>query len=186
MKLIIIEGTDNTGKDTLISKIMERYPIVTVMHCGKPFSKKFSGKEQDLLFNVYADSIVNGDYDSSHVIIMNRSHIGEYVYGTLYRNRDQNEVADMILDIDNKLVSRKDLVVKYVQLVCTSEMLLMQNEDGKSLSNGDSKGIITETNKFGEIYQKSLLNKKMIKVNNEDKFRSREDIFNEVWKFIEN
>ena len=41
MKLIIIEGTDNTGKDTLISKILEKYPTATVIHCGKPITKKF-------------------------------------------------------------------------------------------------------------------------------------------------
>ena len=50
MKLIIIEGTDNTGKDTLISKILEKYPTATVMHCGKPITKKYSSKEQDELF----------------------------------------------------------------------------------------------------------------------------------------
>ena len=28
MKLVIIEGTDNTGKDTLISKLLEKYDVV--------------------------------------------------------------------------------------------------------------------------------------------------------------
>ena len=36
MKLIIIEGTDNTGKDTVISNIMKKYPCVKVYHCCKP------------------------------------------------------------------------------------------------------------------------------------------------------
>ena len=72
MKLIIIEGTDNTGKDTLISKILEKYPTATVIHCGKPITKKYSSKEQDELFRIYAENIVEGKYDNTHVIIMNR------------------------------------------------------------------------------------------------------------------
>ena len=42
MKLIIIEGTDNTGKDTLIAKLLEKYPTATLIHCGKPLTKKYS------------------------------------------------------------------------------------------------------------------------------------------------
>ena len=79
MKLIIIEGTDNTGKDTIISKILERFPTTALIHCGKPFSKKYSAKEQDQLFSTYVNNIVKGKYDSTHCIIMKRSHIGGYV-----------------------------------------------------------------------------------------------------------
>ena len=95
MKLIIIEGTDNTGKDTIISKLLEIYPTSTVIHCGKPITKKYSSQEQDELFKLYANNIVNKLYDNTHIIIMNRSHIGEYVYGTMYRKRDEIDVADM-------------------------------------------------------------------------------------------
>ena len=45
MKLIIIEGTDNTGKDTIISKLLEKYPTVTLIHCSAPYSKKYSSKK---------------------------------------------------------------------------------------------------------------------------------------------
>ena len=112
MKLIIIEGTDNTGKDTLISKILEKYPTATVMHCGKPITKKYSSKEQDELFRIYAQNIVEGKYDNTHVIIMNRSHIGEYVYGVLYRKRNNEEVEQMINDVNDILYYREDLEIK--------------------------------------------------------------------------
>ena len=186
MKLIIIEGTDNTGKDTIISKLLEKYPTSTIIHCSKPFSKKFSSKEQDNLFDTYISNIVNKKYDSTHVIIMNRSHIGEYVYGILYRNRTPDEVGNMIIKLNEKLNNRKDLEIKYVQLICTSKKLLAGNEDGKSLSQGVDYKISLETEKFQEIFKYCNFPKKLITVNNGDEFRSRESIFNEVWKFIEN
>lgn len=186
MKLIIIEGTDNTGKDTLISKLLEKYPTATLIHCGKPLSKSYSSKEQDTLFNTYIDNIINNSYSNTHVIIMNRSHIGEYVYGVLYRNRDEHEVLDMIKNIDYKL-NKSNIDVRYVQLLCSSQNLLKNNEDGKSLSNGNIEKIEKEKNMFKNIFNESILiNKKLFYVNDGDKFKSRETIFNEVWNFINN
>ena len=187
MKLIIIEGTDNTGKDTLISKILEKYPTATIIHCGKPVTKIYSSEEQDQLFNIYAKNIVNKKYDNGHVIIMNRSHIGEYVYGVLYRNRDIEDVKKMIIDINKILYSRKDLTIRYIQLLSNSEHLLKCNEDGKSLSNGNIEKINKEAHQFKEIFDNINVNesdKKLIYVNEGDSFRSREDIFNEAWRFI--
>lgn len=187
MKLIIIEGTDNTGKDTLISKILEKYPTATIIHCGKPLTKKYSSDEQDELFNIYVNNIIKRKYDNTHVIIMNRSHIGEYVYGVLYRNRSKDEVCEMIFNINDILSYRKDLEIRYIQLLSKSESLLRNNEDGKSLSNGNAEKILKEAKQFEEIF--NIINiddksKKLIYVNDGDKFRSREDIFNEAWKFI--
>ena len=185
MKLIIIEGTDNTGKDTLISKILETYPTATIIHCGKPLTKKYSSIEQDELFKLYANNIVNKKYDNTHVIIMNRSHIGEYVYGVLYRGRSKEEVEEMIFNVNDILSYRKDLKIKYIQLLSKSEKLLKHNEDGKSLSNGNAEKILTEAKQFEEIF--SLVNiddKRLIYVNDGDNFRSREDIFNEAIRFI--
>ena len=184
MKLIIIEGTDNTGKDTLISKILERYSITTIIHCGKPKSKTNPSSEQDNLFEKYANSIVNKYFDNSDVIIMNRSHIGEYVYGTLYRGRSLEEVEKMISYINDILNSNKYLDVYYIQLICTSAELLNKNDDGKSLSNGRADRILKESELFLDIFNKVNLNKKLIYVNDNDQFRLREDIFNEAINFI--
>ena len=47
-KLIIIEGTDNTGKDTVIKQLLNRYKDAKVYHCEKPKSKdaEQAAKEQ--------------------------------------------------------------------------------------------------------------------------------------------
>jgi len=185
MKLIIVEGTDNTGKDTIISKILEYYPTSTIIHCSKPFSNKYSSKEQDELFNLYANNIINGLYDNTHIIIMNRSHIGEFVYGRLYRNRDPILTLNMINNIDEKLLSCKKLDIRYIQLLSSSLDLLHKNEDNKSLSKGDINKIKLEKQYFEEIFDFSKLNKKLIYVNNGDEFRNLKDIVNEVIKFIQ-
>lgn len=184
MKLIIVEGTDNTGKDTIISKILEYYPTSTIIHCGKPFSNKYSIKEQDELFDLYANNIINGLYKNTHIIIMNRSHIGEFVYGRLYRNREPISTIQMIENIDNKLLNCHNLEVKYIQLLSSSMELLHRNEDNKSLSKGDVEKIKLERQYFEEIFDLSKLNKKLIYVNNGDEFRNINDIVNEVVKFI--
>jgi hypothetical protein len=64
--------------------------------------------------------------------------------------------------------------------------LLSRNEDGKSLSDGDSYKIEIECNMFLNIYNNSKLNKKLVYINNEDKFRTRESILNDVLNFINN
>ena len=40
MKVIIIDGPDNTGKNTLINNILENNEIVKVIHCSKPKVKQ--------------------------------------------------------------------------------------------------------------------------------------------------
>ena len=184
MKLIIIEGTDNVGKDTLISKIMEKYDVMTLIHCGKPKSKEKPNESQDQLFDFYISNIVNNKYANSDVIIMNRSHIGEAVYGVLYRNRDQNEVLKKVHYWNLELMRCPVIEVKYIQLLSTSERLLQNNEDGNSLSNGDSERIMKETELFTEAYVKSFLDKKLVYVDNNGIFRPKEEIFEEVWNFI--
>ena len=45
--------TGEAGLSNLISKILEKYPTATIIHCGKPLTKKYSSEEQDELFKVY-------------------------------------------------------------------------------------------------------------------------------------
>ena len=44
MKIVIIEGTDNVGKDTVIMQLLSKFPVTKVMHCEKP--KASTPKEQ--------------------------------------------------------------------------------------------------------------------------------------------
>ena len=72
MKIIIIEGPDNTGKNTLIQSIIDNNKVVKLVHCDKPVSED-PFEEQCKLFWSHAYNIVqdnrNKDID---VIVFNR------------------------------------------------------------------------------------------------------------------
>lgn len=184
MKAIIIEGIDNCGKDTLISKIIEKYPTSLIIHCSKPYSKHFSSNEQDMLFETYANNLVGGLYSNTHIVILNRSWIGEYVYGTLYRGRDKQTILNNILDIEKKL---KNIDITYIQLLSSSPQLALEHEDGKSLSVGKLENVKNEIKLFEEVFNASTIaNKHIIYVNKEgsDEFKPKGAILNEVLKYI--
>lgn len=179
MKLIIIEGPDNCGKNTLINEISENFLTVTNIHYTKPENKYV----QNTLFRGYAYAIVNKVYDTD-AIILNRSHYGEYVYGCLYRGVSDKDALDIINEID-KIYLNHNIDAYYIQLMCDSDKLLMRNDDGKSLSENKLDRIHTEIKRFKEIYNKSILdNKKLIYVNDGDEFRPKDEIYEEAWNFI--
>lgn len=189
MKLIIIEGTDNTGKDTLIRNIMEYFPMVTYKHFQKPPINVDPLEWQTIHFKDFFRSIIVRSQQhccKDDVIILNRSYQGEYVYGQLYRNEDPDEIMKMIYYIDI-LLERYNQVLNpvYITLLSDSNKIISDNEDGESMSKGDIDRINNEKEKFIEIHNKSKLNNKhIIYVNNGDKFRSKEDIYNEAMSYI--
>jgi len=178
MKLIIIEGPDNCGKDSLIKKIEEQFLTCTIIHYTKPDNKYI----QNTIFRGYAYAIVNKVYDTD-VIILNRSHYGEYVYGCLYRGIYDKDALDIINEIDN-IYMKHNINTYYIQLLSSSEKLLLKNDDNKSLSKGNIDAIGAEIRRFKDIFDHSKLNKKLIYVNDGDKFRDINEIHNEALKFI--
>ena len=186
MYLIIIEGTDNIGKDTLINQLIEDFETVTLIHCGSPKGKCFTSYEQDTKFINYAYNIKDGLYDNTDVIIMNRSHIGEYVYGQLYRKRNSKNIKVMLDEVGKILKSRGDLVIKYIQLLSSSKELRKRNDDHKSLSKMNDEFMNKENELFLEVFDYIDLDKKLIYVNDEDNFLPKEEIYKEVINFINN
>jgi hypothetical protein len=62
---------------------------------------------------------------------------------------------------------------------------LVRNDDGLSLSDAKKELIEEETRRFEKIYILSTIkNKHIVYVNNGDKFRDKDDIYNEVKKYI--
>ena len=184
MKLIIVEGPDHTGKSRIISNLLEQFETATIIHCTRPKSNLFKDFDQDMLFDKYISNIVDGVYDTVDVVIMNRSYYGEYVYGMLYRNRNEYSVKQMIHELDEKLSSRKDLMVKYILLTSSKPEFLINNEDGKSLSNKDISNINNELRLFDTIFDASILSKKKICVNDGMSFRNIDNIMQSIYEFL--
>lgn len=189
MQLIIIEGTDNTGKDTLIKSLMEYFPMVTYKHFQKPPKNVDPLEWQTVYFkNFFRLMIIRAQQtcNEDDVVILNRSYQGEYVYGQLYRNEDPNEILKMTNYIDDLLIRYTKLMNPvYITLLSNSNKIISENEDGESMSKGDIERISKERELFTQIHDKSKLNNKhIIYVNEGDKFRSKKDIYNEAMSYI--
>lgn len=193
MKLIIIEGTDRTGKSTLIKELCEHYNYdnVTIRHFGKPI--KSSSKDNTIKYQLskfYNEvNIVKLLQEEKNpyfenIVIWNRSHIGEYVYGQKFRSYTQEESNDIINNINSYLFNNIHMDdIKLIYLYGDAEFLL-KNEDGESFSkNSDDK--LHEMSLFDDIINKSKINNIIkLKVNNDMEYKKRSDILDKVLNFI--
>lgn len=160
-KLIILEGMDNTGKTTLIEMYkrivsglnpdikvqvihMEKPPQdesekVTIWDC-QPVTKVDYIKINEFQHNAYMnlpDKLreIKTSKNAPDIIILDRAWISEYVYGYLYRNRNQHDII-----IDNIIIEKmimnifgKDNV--YLVYLYPSYLgFIRKREDGKSLA----------------------------------------------------
>lgn len=188
MKVVIIEGTDNSGKNTLISCLLDHYKTATVIHCDKPpyIDNSVNDIYQDMSFFQIAIDIINKKYNTD-IVILNRSWIGEYIYGCLYRYRKDEDVYNMIYKIEKALIE-SCIDVKYIQLMSNYECYI-NNDDGESISY-DRDIVEDEIKRFEHIYRSSILDKKMIYVNKGEmlgttgEFRDKKEILNEALNFI--
>lgn len=174
MKLLIIEGTDRTGKDTLIKNLMTKYPNSEMVHWGYPVGDdddektKYQKMSFDYLMSCYKLKKTKSKLD---LLIWNRSHIGEYVYGTIYRDSYPDA---WIPELENKFL-KNDNDVYLVLLQADAEFVITQ-DDGESYSNKlvDKQ---KENDKFENAFNNSIiLNKTKIKVNNGNKYNSADSI----------
>lgn len=182
-KLIIIEGTDNVGKDTVINQLLDRYKNAKVYHCEKPKSKdaKEAAKEQ---YNSFLSLAKENSVSKDTTIIHNRSWYGEYVYGVKYRNNDENEVKKSILEFENILLNNINDVC-LIMLLSDNSDFLVKNDDGLSISKAKKELIEDETKRFEEIFKFSTIpNKRIIYVNNGENWRTKEEIIGEVYNAI--
>ena len=190
MKVIIIEGPDNSGKNTLIHWIIEHYNNVKIVHCDRPKSKDNPFLEQKQTFLKLAnDAIIDNIKNNVDVLVFNRYYQGEYVYGQMYRNGNAEEILKMIHNLESYLKNNiGDDNIFYVQLASKSSKLLQKNDDGKSLSNNDYEKICQEQNLFREVFDKSTLkNKRKIFINKKrdwENFRSRSEILHDFIDFV--
>lgn len=137
--LIIIEGPDRVGKDTLISGLVSSNLLIypRVVHSSKP-----KEPTKSYYTEYYKDAYTKLNKLSVD-IIMNRSAIGEYVYGPMYRNNHYEL---------NELVNHNDYVKDFVlvfTLIDKPETLL-QREDGESFGTTLEQKT-EEVNRFIEV-----------------------------------
>lgn len=188
VKILIIEGCDRSGKDTLINELKNDYGKVLVLHSGIP-----SNDDTKDLYSYYYDNLIYSTLDAYYntdndLVIHNRSMYGEYVYGTKYRSEDRESVLKAISNLEegqlNTFIKKDQLY--FVLLSSTDSSVLANNDDGNSYSSKVSD-IQDELNLFKEVFDRSKIkNKRIVYINDGSKFRSKRDIYNEVNSFINN
>lgn len=187
MKHIIIEGLDRTGKDTLINYLCSTVSNYSVRHFKRPVGNT---NEEKIQFqkNDFEDEFILSEYLSDDEIstlspydiyVWNRSHIGEYVYGNLYREYDPSWIFDLEKQHE---IDKNDNA--YLILLYADAEFLIKKEDGKSLSD-KLEDREKEIKLFLEAFEKSnIKNKLKIKVNFGDNYIDKEYIQKQVTEFL--
>ena len=164
-KLLIFEGIDNIGKDTVINELKKEFKC-KVIHFSSP--EKFckistlcglNVKEIQLLqFETkLKEACIYLESGKYAYVILNRSHIGEYVYSPLYRKSSGNWVFDLFEHQFKSILH--DAI--YILLTTSNFEFNIQNDDGLSHTNTIySKQI--EQAKFLETLEKTLITNKYI------------------------
>ena len=172
--VIFLDGEDRCSKDTLIEKLRSVIvnPKIQVMHESKPPRDvdylNWATRHYDFMLRQARDNSVN------NVLIYNRCHLGEVVWGPKYRGYD----AEFIFEMERHYLSH--IEDAYLILLTDSADRLMARDDGKSLTES-----ITELDdvrrEFTHAFDKSCIKNKMHIRLEEVAF---EDVFDVVLNFI--
>lgn len=172
--LIFLDGEDRCGKDTLIEKLRSviTNPSVQVMHESKPprgvDALNWATRHYDFMMRHARDN------SADNVLIYNRCHLGEAIWGPKYRGYD----AEFIFEMERHYLSHVEDA--YLILLTDSADRLMLRDDGKSLTKS-----ITELDDvrdmFSSAFDKSCIQNKL-HVKLEDV--AFDDVFPIVWSFI--
>jgi len=182
--LIIVEGTDRTGKDSLVKGLHEHIAGKSVMirHWGFPLGKTNEEKtsyQKDTFrkdFERY-NTLKNDDNIS---VIWNRSHIGEMVYGPMYRNSNPKTWI-YALETEFKFDQAEDIFLIYLY---GDPEFLIKKDDGNSFTNETVKKA-EELHRFEEAVALSAIqNKLILKVNQGDQYIDKNELLKRAISFI--
>ena len=113
-------------------------------------------------------------------MIWNRSHIGEMVYGSIYRNSNPQ---DWVMQLEDQFNFDKDLDVYLVYLYADPEFVVKE-DDGKSYS-AKLEDKRKEIDEFHNAINKSkILNILKIKVNEDQDYIDQQEIVKDVKQFL--
>ena len=156
-KFIIIEGTDNVGKDTQQELIVKNFPNLA-FHKVHYSAVPFKG-EEGILYStkMYGDmfEMMMSCKDKDINIIFNRSHLGESVYSPLYRGYNGDYVFDIEKGYANSL--RENL---YLITLVNDAKIIIKRDDGKSFYKFEEE-VKAEVDGFRRAHRKSKIKNKL-------------------------
>ena len=190
MKLLIIEGPDRCGKNTLIKNLTSQAENIVVRHFGSAkgkddmekgnFQYQFFKKEFELASQRSKFEMPDKERYPRDIWIWNRAHLGEFVYGKIYRNTQPEQWVMKMeelysLDIDPSV---------YLLLLTADPEFLCKRDDGLSFSAELDKKT-QELASFRDAFDRSkIMNKKILNVSNGENYLDAAIILDEVNKFL--
>lgn len=202
MKLIIIDGPDNTGKTTVLNHLKDlliNYGGVSPTHIKTIHSVKPKGRtDKSRTQNAYdynvdlIKNLVNASYANTwDYVFLDRSWISEYVYSQLYRNVNKDAAEDSLLRHERALSLQYNNAhdeIYFIMLTSTDPAFLKNHEDGESLSMQSDNPLdmmYKEIDLFNEAFELSNYAHK-IKVNvnapNNNEFKTFDAVIDEITK----
>lgn len=199
-KLIIVEGIDRVGKNMLINGIIPYLGTINFCyrHFGKPpatnpFGMPYiasSGLSYQMTafkheFDIAKMLLDRGNnFYNENTIIWNRSHLGEYVYGPLYRKEEPSLIKNYIHLLEGSMTN----LIKNVYLILLKgdPTVIANNDDGKSLGDVSSPSkLANEIRLFDEIFEASIIpNKLTIDVTDNGSFKDQKTIIDNAKAFL--
>ena len=158
-KFIIIEGTDNVGKDTQQNLIIERVSNLVfhkLHYSSLPFrddKELHANYSQKMYRDMFEMMMACKDKDIN--LIFNRSHLGETVYAPLYRGYS----GDYVLNIEKDYVKalRENL---YLITLTNDPHTILKRDDGKSFY-GNEEEVRAEVDGFKRAHRLSKIKNKL-------------------------
>lgn len=166
--LIIIDGPDRTGKGTICNYFRDNLtsPNTVYIHLTKPpstlerltnFTTESWGYERNLHTMNAVDALFKAGTD---VVIMDRSYISEFVYGTLYRGAEYTDIefAKMERAFLSELESMHDYNVNLI-VTADNNQRIEAREDGESPASS-LDDITAEVDMFINFFNQSAITHK--------------------------
>lgn len=178
MKHLIIEAPDRCGKDTLIKNLMPLCQNMVITHFSSPFGetdlekrffqeKSFRKEFEKSSFFLDSSMFTEPKKGKLDLIVWNRAHLGEFVYGNLYRQTNPEEWV-MKIEEDFKYNTRDNV---YLLLLVGDPDFLSSRDDGESF-DGSVEARKKELANFRSAFDMSQIKKKLeIQVDEEYEFR---------------
>lgn len=196
MKVLIFEGPDNLGKSTIIrqfEKIYRNQYEIHKFHCTGPVLDNPDEDPFDAQCRQFralvAELLKLNKSDANVLAIIDRSWIGEYVYGQIYRNGNPDKIMQLI-NMCNLQLSDAGIQTIYVRLTATPEFIISHDDNLSFTSGYDPEKRLAAVTKedalFEEAYHRMRMyysSKKItVQVQNgvTDNYRNINDIFDEI------
>lgn len=186
--IIIVEGSDRTGKDTLIDNLKYFYMFPTAIEIKSSKLKNLSG-DSPLYFKYAVEyyrqwfntmyNIANSSANYDSTFIFNRGHLSEFVYAQLYRNYS----ADFVFSLEKSFMTHiMNLHKVYLITLTDNPHSLLLRDDGLSASKNGIRDVKKEQELFIEAHNKSVIKfKQLIDIRN----KTTEDVFSIVVNLID-